>query len=61
MIEMGKKYMGRVTGTEIIPNYIYRDHSIQEMFVVYSIPGGELREARIKAFKIMFRKVNLPG
>lgn len=57
MITIGGTYKGRETGREIIVKWIWRDHEIQETFVVYLRPGGKLEEIRIKVFKQFYKLI----
>jgi hypothetical protein len=55
MIMIGNQYMGRESGRVVTPKWIWRDHEVEETFVVYVRSSGEKEEIRIKAFKQLYK------
>jgi len=55
LVKLRQIYVGRETGWEVIPQWIYRDYEIDEMFIVYTRPGGEEEEIRLRAFQQFYK------
>lgn len=55
LIKLKHIYLGRETGREVIPQYVYKDWSIQETFIVYTRPGGQEEEIRLSAFRQFYK------
>lgn len=55
LIKLKEPYLGRETGREVLPLWVYKDISIDETFVVYKRQTGQVEEVRIKAFRMFYK------